>query len=87
MFDLARYRLPMPEQPTDLRPATGDEIAQALAFALQYDGRRRVHDGDGLAARIAADRLVRHLEQSGFVVMKKPPGQSPTTANMSGPGR
>jgi hypothetical protein len=24
-------------------------------------------------ARIAADRIVRHLEQSGYVVMKRPP--------------
>jgi hypothetical protein len=53
--------------------ATADEIAQALAFALQYQGRKRRHDADGLMAKITAERLVRHLEASGFVLMKRPP--------------
>ena len=55
-----------------LRPATPDELAETLAFALRYDGRKRVHHADNLMARIAADRLVKHLERSGFVVMKRP---------------
>ena len=59
--------------PDDLRPATTDELAQALAFALRFQGRKRVHQGDELMANITAERLIRHLEQSGFVVMKKPP--------------
>jgi hypothetical protein len=70
--------------PDHLRPATPDEVVQTLAFALRYDGRRRVHDADGFMARIAAERLAAHLEHSGFVVMKKPaeglprvPGQGP----------
>ena len=63
----------MPDTPPALRPATPDEIADVLAFALRYEGRRRVHTADDMMARIAADRLVRHLEQSGFVVMKRPP--------------
>jgi hypothetical protein len=29
-------------------------------------------------ARIAAERLVQHLEQSGFVILKKPPGRAPS---------
>jgi hypothetical protein len=64
----------MPDTP-DLRPATRDEIAQTLSFALQFDGRKRVHQADNIMAQITADRLVQHLEQSGFVVMKKPPLQ------------
>ncbi len=55
----------------DLRPATPDEIAAALSFALRYQGRKRVHDADDAMGRITADRLVRHLEASGFVVMKR----------------
>ena len=55
-----------------LTPASPEELQQTLAFALRYDGRRRVHHSDELMARITAERLVRHLEQSGFVVMKKP---------------
>lgn len=46
------------------------EIAEALSFALRYDGRKRVHDTDPAMGRITAERLVRHLERSGFVVMK-----------------
>ena len=60
----------MPED--ELRPATGEEIEEALAFALHFDGRKRVHHGDEFMARITAERLLGHLERSGFVVMKKP---------------
>ncbi len=68
--------------PAPLRPATSDEIAQSLAFALRYNGRKRVHDADDIMARITAERLVRHLQQSGFVLMKAPPGVASTTAGM-----
>ena len=66
----------------DLRPATGDEIAAALSFALRYQGRKRVFDADDVMAQITAERLVQHLEASGFVVMKKPPAPPPTTSHM-----
>jgi hypothetical protein len=62
----------MPDDPR-LRPAKPDEIADALAFALRYKGRRRVFDTDQAMARITADRLVQRLTASGFVVMKAPP--------------
>jgi hypothetical protein len=67
---------------TGLRSATPDEIAAALAFALRYRGRKRVFDADDPMARITAERLVQHLEASGFVVMKKPPASAPTTTHM-----
>ena len=62
----------MKEAPA-LRPATPHELAETLAFALRYDGRKRVHHADSMMARVAAERLVRHLERSGFVVMKRGP--------------
>ena len=68
--------------PAPLRPATPDEIAQSLAFALRYNGRKRVHDADDIMARITAERLVRHLQQSGFVLMKSHLGAAPTTSGM-----
>jgi hypothetical protein len=68
--------------PDRLRPATADEIAQTLSFALQYEGRKRVHHADDVMARITAERLVRHLERSGFVVLKKPAAPDPTTSHM-----
>ena len=68
--------------PALLRHATTDEIATALSFALRYDGRKRVHDADDAMGRIIAERLVRHLEASGFVIMKALPGSAPTTGGM-----
>jgi hypothetical protein len=75
------YRLGMTDA-SSLRPATPNEIATALSFALRYRDRKRVFDADDAMARITADRLVQHLEASGFVVMKKPPAPSPTTSPM-----
>jgi hypothetical protein len=68
--------------PSQLRPATMDEITESLAFALRYEGRKRVHHADNLMARITADRLVRHLTASGFVLMKAPVARAPTTSGM-----
>jgi hypothetical protein len=56
-----------------LTPAPHDDLASALAFALRFDGRKRVHNADEFMSAIVARRLVEHLERSGFVVMKKPP--------------
>jgi hypothetical protein len=44
-----------------------------LPFALRFEGRKRKHDAAEYMATIAAERVVRHLERAGFVVMKKPP--------------
>ena len=41
-----------------LRPADPAEVADALAYALRYDGRRRVHHADDAMARITAERLI-----------------------------
>lgn len=50
----------MPEI-SPLRPATPDEIAETLAFALRFDGRRRVHRADAMMAGSRhSDRRPRH---------------------------
>jgi hypothetical protein len=67
-----------------LRPADSAEVADALAYALRYDGNRRVHHADGVMARIAAEYLIRHLTRSGFVVMRATPGAAPTTNTIPG---
>jgi hypothetical protein len=72
----------MPDDP-HLRPATTNEIEDALAFALRFDGRKRARHGDEFMAKITAERLVAHLELCGFVVMKKPPLKAPTTPGRS----
>jgi hypothetical protein len=56
-----------------LTPAEPGDLADSITFALNFSLRKRAHDSDTFMARIAADRIVRHLELSGFVVMKKPP--------------
>lgn len=63
----------MSENVDNLRPASQEELAQALAFALQFHGGKRVRHADSYTARIAAERLVEYLRLSGFVVMKRPP--------------
>jgi hypothetical protein len=70
-----------------MRQATSDEIAETLSFALVHKGRRRVRDAERMMARIKAQRLVRHLERSGFVVMKKAPAAAHSaSAIMPPPG-
>jgi hypothetical protein len=56
-----------------LTPASPDDLASALAFALRFHGRKRTHSADEIMAEIVARRLVEHLERAGFVVMKRPP--------------
>ena len=56
-----------------LTPADPSDLASALAFALRFSGRKRVHNADEIMAEIVAKRLVEHLERAGFVVMKLPP--------------
>ena len=63
-----------------LRPASPEEIEQSLSFALRYDGRRRVRHADDAMARITAERLVLHLLRSGYVLMKRPDANAPSTS-------
>jgi hypothetical protein len=77
------YRPAMSDTP-NLRPATRDELTQSLSFALRFDGRKRMHDADETMAQITAERLVEHLEWSGYVVMHKPPlGQHGAAGNLA----
>jgi hypothetical protein len=64
------------------RFAVSDEVADALAYALRYEGNRRVHHADAVMARITADYLIRHLERYGFILMRAPSGGAPTTSRM-----
>ena len=63
-----------------LHPASTTELQESLCFALRFEGRKRVHHADDVMARITAERLVRHLERSGFVLMKKPAATAPSTS-------
>jgi hypothetical protein len=63
----------MPEPPGSLTPASPEDLAASLAFALRFHGRKRTHNADEIMAEIVASQLVEHLERAGFVVMKKQP--------------
>jgi hypothetical protein len=63
----------MLDTPERLTPASAENVADALAFALRFEGRKRVHNADEIMARIVAKRLVDHLERAGFVVVQRPP--------------
>ena len=52
-----------------LRPATPDEIEQALAHALRFDGHKAFRPSGEMMAKITAAHLVDHLQRAGFVVM------------------
>lgn len=73
MFRRRGYRQTMTDPADTLTPADPNDLAAALAFALRYSGRKRVHNADELMAEIVARRLIEHLARAGFVVMKRPP--------------
>ena len=70
----------MTEYPDKLTPATAQDVADALAFALRFNGRKRVNSAAEYMAQITAARLCEHLRMCGFVIMRKPPigGSYPT---------
>lgn len=67
----------------DLALAGQEEVVAALAYALRHDERgkprRGAVSGWDFAAGIAAEHLATHLTRSGFVVMKRRPGQAHST--------
>jgi hypothetical protein len=73
----------MPDPDERLTRADPSDIAGSIAFALKFSGGKRVHDSDTYMAAIVANRIVQHLERSGFVVMKRPP----TGGGGDNPGR
>src|SRR5271166_2202206 len=73
LFKPPIYPGPMPDDRDQLSPATPEDLAAALAFALRFQGRKRVHNADEIMSEIVAKRLVEHLERAGFVVMKRAP--------------
>ncbi len=68
-----------------LTPAAPEELTETIAFALCFEGRKRVHHADDVMAHITARRLVEHLRRSGFVVLRKPPITSHSTPPLRNP--
>jgi hypothetical protein len=64
-----------PRIPDDenLSPDDPYDLADSIAFALKFEGRKQKHDADEYMAKIAAEPVVRHRERARYVVMKRPP--------------
>lgn len=59
---------------TALRPATAEELSEALCYALRFNERGRPRrTGVEQMAPLAAAQLVRHLALARFVVLRRPP--------------
>jgi len=87
MFPPVGYRPPMTDPPDKLTPAVPRDLADAIAFALRYQGRKRTHNADEIMAEIATKRLVEHFERADFVVMKRPPIGGEAVINRGHEGR
>ncbi len=48
------------------------DVADALAYAQRFQGRKRVHNADEIMPEIVTKRLMTHLERAAFVVMMRP---------------
>ena len=57
----------MPDDRDALSPATAEDVADALAPALRFQGRKRVHNADEIMSAIVAKRLVEPLGGWGFL--------------------
>jgi hypothetical protein len=68
------------EDKRTLHPATPAELEETLSFALRFAGKKRVHTADDVMARVTAERLVQHLDRSGYVLMKRPAASAPSTS-------
>lgn len=64
-----------------LRPATPQEIAEALSFGLRFNGRRPFPQANSLMAEITAAHLVEHLQRCGFLVLKAPDAVAPSASH------
>ena len=58
--------------PNELTPASSRDLEIALSLALTSGRALERSQAAETTAKIVAERLVAHLEQSGFVIMRKP---------------
>ena len=55
-----------------LTPASRRDLETCLSLGLTSGSKLARHQAAEFTAKVVAERLVAHLEQSGFVVMRKP---------------
>jgi hypothetical protein len=67
--------------PPDLPPAGSDDLAEAIAYALRFNGRGKplgMRTRDDPAAAVARG-VMPHMARCGFVVMRMPPRAAHST--------
>jgi hypothetical protein len=62
----------MDEQPEELRPATREELAETIQFAMMHRDGKRIVEVKADAAKAMCDRVIELLRLSRFVIMKRP---------------
>jgi hypothetical protein len=67
------------------KPATAEELAEALSFALRFNGRKQFPQSHALMARVTAEHLVQHLLRCGFEITRKPAAAAPSTSGHGHP--
>ncbi len=71
-----------------LLPATPEDVADALAYAMRFNERGKARrTGAEWAAQLAAEQLVAGLARSGFVLMRRHPRQPHDAYPRSAPSR
>jgi hypothetical protein len=72
LFPPLGYAAPMPDDRDSLSPATPEDVADALAFALRFQGRKRIHNADEIMSAIVANRAA-----ANAFSLPRPPSQCP----------
>jgi hypothetical protein len=76
----------MPDDNEPLHPAAPADVLFALSYGLRFSTTGKPHKlGNELASRLAAEMLLKHLNRSGFVVMRRP--ARPSLDQIIGPRR
>jgi hypothetical protein len=70
-FSRVGYRSTMPDD-DKFAPAARRDVEICLSLGLTSGSQLARHQAAEVTAKVVAERLVEHLEQSGFVVMRKP---------------
>jgi hypothetical protein len=60
-----------------LTPATRRDVETCLSLSLTSGRQLARSQAAEVTARVVAERLVAHLEESGFVIMRKPDASAP----------
>ncbi len=67
--------------PVQLRPATPEEVQQALVHALKFNGKKAFQSSRDIMAEITAEHVAEALRAGLFVIMKAAPAPLPLASD------